>query len=334
MSQPLPGQSLDRFAGSVADCLDAFTVALFVVEAKSRRLRLRAFHSLSDSIIPGAVIGEGKGFISWVMKNQRLLHVPYFRRDSRTLGFYSADKGLKSFMAVPLPGRMGVLSADSRSRYAFSSKHERILEAQAVVACELLEAEKAAGLLDFYSSVLKWQMTEFDNCREALSGLLDLLGLDTAAVVHHLPGKQFLVVEELINRGDHHLLEGGIACSSLPGHEESVCRGPQDGCDCFNSILRDVKIGLNEGIAGWVVKHRTGILLERRHESERQGSLLCRDEPFRFGPVILGVFIPCRDQDIRADYGFVFSGDADMALWPSNITEIIEFLLKDVVPWH
>jgi len=135
----LPASYLNRVMGSVADCLDAFSACLFVSGVSGSSLRLKAFHSLSDSVIPGAVIEEGQGFISWVMKNQKPIHVPRFNRDSRTLGFYRDDAGLKSLLAVPLPGKAGVISVDSRSRFAFLPKHERILRSLGEAVLELLE---------------------------------------------------------------------------------------------------------------------------------------------------------------------------------------------------
>ncbi len=307
MRHPLPGQYLNRFLGSVADCLDAYTAALFVFEEKTRELRLRAFHSLSEAVMPGAVIGEGQGFVSWVMKNQRPVQVPRFRRDSRTLGFYQEDAGLKSFLAVPLPEKTGVLSVDSRSRFAFAVKHERILETMAVTVYELLNAEKTAGRLEFYSAVMEWQMRGRENFRRAVSGLLDILGLDTAIVVRHLGDSSFIVVEDVVNR------EGkGIDARKLRGE----------------------KAGLNEGMAGWVAKHESSILLERHQKSSKRGFLLRSGEPFTFGTVVAGVFCPSTGDGLGVDYCFIFSGEADTASWPPDILKILEFFLKGFVPWH
>ena len=307
MRHPLPGQYLNRFLGSVADCLDAYTAALFVFEEKTRQLRLRAFHSLSEEVMPGAVIGEGQGFVSWVMRNQRPVQVPRFRRDSRTLGFYQEDAGLKSFLAVPLPEKTGVLSVDSRSRFAFAVKHERILETMAAAAYELLNAEKTAGRLEFYSSVTEWQMRGHENSGQAVLELLEILGLDTAIVARHFGDRSFIVVEDVLDRAGK-----GIDCRRLRGE----------------------KVGLNEGMAGWVAKHESSILLERHQEGSKRGFLLRPGEPFSFGTVVAGVFCPSIGDGLGVDYCFIFSGEADTASWPPDVLKILEFFLKSFVPWH
>lgn len=307
MRHPLPGQCLNGFLGSVADCLDAFTAALFIFDDEKRGLRLRAFHSLSEAVIPGVVIRDGQGFVSWVMKHQRPVQVPRFRRDSRTLGFYQKDAGLKSFLAVPLPDKKGVLSVDSRSRFAFAVKHERILEAMAVTACELLNAEKAAGRLEFYSAVMEWQMRGHEDSRRAVSEFLGILGLDTAIVARHLEDRSFIVVVDVLERAGK-------------------------GLDA--RTLRGEKVGLHEGMAGWVVRHESSILLEGHQEGSKRSFLLRPNEPFSFGGVVAGVFCPSMGEGLGVDYCFIFSGETDTASWPPDILKILEFFVKGFVPWH
>ncbi|RUM91014.1 MAG: hypothetical protein DSZ23_01815 [Thermodesulfatator sp.] len=308
MSQPLPRQFLNNFMGTVADCLDAFTAALFVYEPETRRLCLNQYHSLSDNIVPRAVIEEGHGFVSWVMKNQRALQVPRFNRDSRTLGFYSTDVGLKSFLAVPLPEMAGVLCVDSRSRFAFAQKHERILESLARTAYNFMVAEKGSLQARFYSSILKWQMTSHEDRRTALESLAELLGFEVAIAARHLVGTSFVVIEDIVQKGD-------------ASHVAMKFQGE--------------KVPLGQGIAGWVARHESSILLERDSAQPRKGSLLVPDEPFMFGPVVAGVFCGNEGEDtLDVNYCFVFSGDADTSSWPGDILKVLEFLLKGRLPWH
>ncbi len=304
----MPASYLDKVMGSVADCLDAFSACLFVSGVSGSSLRLKAFHSLSDSVIPGAVIEEGQGFISWVMKNQKPIHVPRFNRDSRTLGFYRDDAGLKSLLAVPLPGKAGVISVDSRSRFAFLPKHERILRSLGEAVLELLDAEKSRALADFYSGIMKWQMTAFKSNGEAVRALLEVLGLDTVIVVRHLEDTSFYVVEDVVGRGR----PGGRSGKGLYGK----------------------RIPLGQGLAGWVVKHRSGILLDRRRKGTEPGLLLFPGETLDPGPVALGVFCPSEKEGLDVSYCFLFSGSADTSFWPADVVNMLEFLLKGMLPWH
>ncbi len=303
----MPAQYLNNFMGSVADCTDAFTAGLFVSEAGTARLRLRAFHSLSDAVIPDAVIGDGQGFLSWVMKNQRPIQVPRFNRDSRTLGYYSEDVGLKSFLSVPMPGRAGVICVDSRSRFAFAVKHERILESIASAALDLLEAERQKALAGFYSRIMRWQMTSFNGPGAAMEAFLDILCLETAVILRHLEGTSFLVVEDL--------------------RQKHVVRGPAVD-------IRGERIPLGQGMAGWVAKHRSSILMDRRSRGTEKRFILFPEEPLVSGPTVAGIFCPSGNRDLDVNYCFMFAGEADPSSWPPEFLEIMEFLLKGLVPWH
>ncbi len=303
----MPASYLNRFMGSAADCLDAFTAGLFVADSATGKLKLEAFHSLSDAVIPGAVIGEGQGFLSWVMKNQRPLQVPRFKRDSRTLGFYADDVGLKSFLAVPLPRQAGVICVDSRSRFAFSAKHERILESLGNAVVELLDAERSRAQADFYARVMQWQMKSFSGCKEAVAAFLEVLGLDAAVVVRHLEDTSFFVVEDVFRKGE-------------------PVRSTED--------LRGKRFPLGQGMAGWVAKHRSSLLLDRRKRDKEQGFILHPDEPLNPGPVVIGIFCPYKDHALVVNYCFLFSGPADISFWPDNIVNMLEFLLKGLLPWR
>jgi len=85
----------------------------------------------------------GSGLIGWVANHGRSIHVSPFDRDSTTLGVYSSDQHLKSFIGVPieLPGSesssgddaissglRGVLTCDSKKSFAFSKLQGKLLE--------------------------------------------------------------------------------------------------------------------------------------------------------------------------------------------------------------
>ena len=96
------------------------------LKKKSITLELAGFHTLSNDIISNCVIPKGDGLIGWVSKHKQAIHVSPFERDSRTLGTYSRDQSLKSFIGIPVQIpvgsqlQYGVIACDSKKSYAFS----------------------------------------------------------------------------------------------------------------------------------------------------------------------------------------------------------------------
>lgn len=129
-------QSLDeevlRAVKLVANVTDAFTSALFLVDDKKADvLRLKAFQSLSGSVIADAEFPIGAGLVGWVVKTGKSTQTSNFKADSSTLQFYAQDEDIKSFAASPLfdgDRVMGVLSVDSKKSYVFTEKMGKILD--------------------------------------------------------------------------------------------------------------------------------------------------------------------------------------------------------------
>jgi len=103
--------------------------------ADSSTLVLAGYHSLSSSVIVDCRLPRGAGLIGWVAKHNRSIHVSPFELDSRTLGIYSSDQQLKSFVGVPVAldhGRTtacaGVIACDSKKSFAFSKLQIKLLE--------------------------------------------------------------------------------------------------------------------------------------------------------------------------------------------------------------
>lgn len=99
-------------------------------------LELAGFHTLSTDIEETCFIPEDSGLIGWVAKHRRGIHVSPFEHDSRTLGIYKSDQGLKSFIGVPVdlsvsglgPKAVGVVCCDSKKSFAFSKLQGKLLE--------------------------------------------------------------------------------------------------------------------------------------------------------------------------------------------------------------
>ena len=108
----------------------------------SKKLEMLGGHSLSNAVIPNCKITCESGLIGWVAKHGRSIHVSPFEHDSRTLGVYSVDQLLKSFIGIPvnldfLPPSArgsadgplsGVIACDSKKTFAFSKLQGKLLE--------------------------------------------------------------------------------------------------------------------------------------------------------------------------------------------------------------
>lgn len=122
---------IQNMVGLAGNVMDAFTAALFLVDEKRNdRLYLKACQTLSDNVIPKAVIRHGHGLIGWVAKHERPANARNFRHDTKTLQFYATDENIKSFAAAPVMDGdrlLGVLSVDSKNEYVFTEKKIKIL---------------------------------------------------------------------------------------------------------------------------------------------------------------------------------------------------------------
>lgn len=107
-------------------------------EESNKFLIMGGYHSLSNDILEQCRVSRGVGLIGWVSKYSRSIHVSPFEHDSRTLGTYSTEQHLKSFIGIPIPlyngslegesEAVGVLCCDSKKSFAFSKLHGKLLE--------------------------------------------------------------------------------------------------------------------------------------------------------------------------------------------------------------
>lgn len=148
VSAPNPNlrQDLCRLARFGANISDAHSCLIFLPcgllnagmpgSRADSHLELAGFHSLATDLEETCFIPEGSGLIGWVAKHRRGIHVSPFEHDSRTLGIYRSDQGLKSFIGVPVdlsmdglgPKAVGVVCCDSKKSFAFSKLQGKLLE--------------------------------------------------------------------------------------------------------------------------------------------------------------------------------------------------------------
>lgn len=161
---------LSRLARFGANITDAFSCFIFLPsqlikknilagsKLKTNELVLTGYHSLCSEIFEHCSLEIGSGMIGWVAQNNKTLHIAPFDNDSRSLGMYRNDQGLKSFLAVPIPCNFvlddeqlkqtcGVIACDSKKSFSFSKLQCKLLEDLAYeisnsVRLTLLSSEK------------------------------------------------------------------------------------------------------------------------------------------------------------------------------------------------
>ncbi len=165
---------LARFGANIADAhsclifLPANLMAQLTCSPSSfghnnQELVIAGYHSLCSDIVKDFSVASGTGLIGWVAKHGRSIHVSPFEMESRTLGIYSTDQQLKSFIGVPINLTSqtsqgpcwGVIACDSKKSYAFSKPQGKLLEdlaAEVANTVQLLLSYSSQGQSD-----IAWQ---------------------------------------------------------------------------------------------------------------------------------------------------------------------------------
>lgn len=152
----------------VSNVFDAYTAALFLFDRDRNRLEVAAWHTLSKNFSPETTLSPGDGIVGWVAKNGRPVNVTHFDQDTGNLVFYSQNEEIKSFMAVPV-GDEGVLCIDSKSKYVFVEKDQKILAGMAEVLLDLARAVRTRRREKAYAKMLKLLYQVDKSAREMAS---------------------------------------------------------------------------------------------------------------------------------------------------------------------
>lgn len=259
MGSPLqPDMAIQGLIDLVSNTTDAHATVLFLSPAPGEPLRVAAYQSLSRNIDLDVRIGPGEGLIGYVHKNNEAINVDQFDLDTRRLLFYRVDESIKSFMAVPLPKARGVLAVDSKQRYLFTEKGQKILHqyARAVeTALENLDQARearawsdAAAMLRRLEGPLSQRPPAGPDFQTALMEIGAFLGTDLvmlAAVLPSDPGRYFLA----------------------------------DYRSVSNIRLQTGPWPLERGLAGWVIREKKPLVLDKAHFGTGKSYILYPEEP-------------------------------------------------------
>ncbi len=121
----------NRFLGLICSVFNAYSGVLFLKDEKNKnRYNLAGYFSLGDDKFSEYVDVSSKGVVSWIIKNKKPLLIANFERRSESIldYYYNGKKGdIKSFMGCPLKNGLGVLCVDSKNKFSFTEKDQKIL---------------------------------------------------------------------------------------------------------------------------------------------------------------------------------------------------------------
>ncbi len=304
MKKASAGSSLKKIINCALNSLNAHTCALFLIQ-KRQILGLKEYLSLSDFIIDNCTIEKDNGPVAWVMREQKGLSISKFKRDSRSLGYYSKDVGIKSFLAVPLPKKEGVLCADSKTRHFFTEKHQKILLNFADSIAVLLEAERVKKENTLLLEIINWQNRRFDDFKEILRATLELLNLEYCFICRYIQGKNFYVIK------------GGVS----------------KGKDIFFKF-RDKKFELGRGIGGWIFKNKSDMQMYLDGKNKHFSFIFDREEDIKDIDYVLGFFHPSKKQEIPIDHALIFCGKGLSFALKEGLIKSIKERISVEAPWH
>lgn len=243
----------------VSNVTEAFTAALFLYEDEAKeRLSLRAWQTLSKNVDEKAVLALSGGLIGWVAKTGEPVHLPRFDRDTKSLGFYTQDEEIKSFLAVPV-GQAGVLCVDSKQQYVFTEKDLKILRGFSEVFLHLVEGVETRRREKNYARMLSLLYRIEKTIRDVRS-----------------PGS---------------LIEAAIAeMKEFAGADLVAFTTPNQPRTRYRIEAVDGLAGLNfegtsfawdSGLVGWVYRQNKPLTLKRVNGNDRRSYIFSPDDPIK-----------------------------------------------------
>lgn len=130
---------IDRLTQLIFNIYEAYTVALFIRDRET--LRCISSVTFSHGFDKDRLISVEGTLPGWVIKHNQPLIIPNFDKDESTLGYYSGDEDIKSFMGYPM-GTDGIIVVDSKKKWVFTDKEKKILSGFAALINEEIEREK------------------------------------------------------------------------------------------------------------------------------------------------------------------------------------------------
>jgi len=265
----------------VCNVTEAFTTTVFLPDETGKTLHLRFHYSLGNSIIEKAAIPLGHGLVGWVAKNNLPVNIAPFKRDSRTLQFYSASEDIQSLLAVPFEAgnSVGVLCIDSKKHYSFTSRHQKIL----------------TGFADQFSRLLN-RTREMEKGLKIDHGTREMECLQQICEKIFFEQRKLNILERLTRLPTALLRYDGCAVSILSDDNKKFFILRSAGYDDLE--LNFLKVEKNASLVGLVLKKGAMLNYPQIKKKGRRIFIFQAHEPTLVVKSFLGVPLKCGNQVI------------------------------------
>jgi diguanylate cyclase (GGDEF)-like protein len=238
----------------IGNIADAFTCALFTIEPGGKELVLGEHFTLSHNLDSEVKIALGKGPIGLAAQTRKLQLIENFKENTSFLGIYKKTEDLKSFIALPViyGEKVAVLTIDTKERYQFSIKLQKILSEFAQQIAWSLESKNSDKLTS--SQPVLQEINSY--CRFLAESP------DRSSVANRLT----------------HIPTSLTPCPTIAvtWFEENQSDGRIIGHKGFSNDLSETKVSLGRGLVGSCAKNKSPLLLQI-HE-DRKVVIFSEDE--------------------------------------------------------
>lgn len=273
-----PNIILGHLIELIGNIADAYTCALFTMEPGGKNLVLSEHFTLSRNLEKGVKISIGKGPIGLAAQTRKSQLIENFDQNTRILGIYKKNEDIKSFIALPViySDQVAVLAIDTKERYQFSIKIQKILSEFAQQIAWNLEAKNS----DTSSSTQPILQEINSYCRFLAESP------DRSSVADRLT----------------QIPTSLIPCPAIAvtWFEENQSEGRIIGHKGFAHDLSETQVFLGKGLVGSCAKNKSPLLLQIHEgrksiifsENEKPESLQCAAAlPIQHGDTLYGVLL-------------------------------------------
>lgn len=253
----------NHFLSLICSVFDAYSGVLFLKDNKNKnRYNLAGYFSLGDNKFAEYIEDSGKGVISWIIKNERPILISNFdRRTDTILDYYSGENKIeiKSLMGCPLDSKLGALCVDSKNKFSFTEKDQKILHHFSKIIFslhnELYESKKLRIECDFYRSIqiIEGLKRDYQRWKDFLKSFLNTIVQST--------GFKYCLLVARDEKGEGYYIEDW----NIPIFS--------------NENLMNRKFPIESGVVGWVFKHGRSLI-----NSETKGKVILFDRNIKTKP--------------------------------------------------
>jgi len=295
---------IDQLIQLVAKTTDAFTTALFFHHPSDERYHLTSHCSLSKYVNPQFTFSEGEGYWGWVARHGRPLNISPFNHVYGPLAIYRRKEDVKSFLAVPLEGKRGVLSVDSKATYVFTDRIAKLL-------------------LDFGRMAVTLSLLEerFKQAKEAERFLLLLMSLEEASE----EGGREPELGGMLERCRRFFGAELIFWAESVRHSEEYYIKSVEGALKGHPFLNK-RLSVQDGLVGLTFRKGQAFFLEKLSSDSRKSFIFHPHEPL-FHEGALACLPVRKGQRISAVWGMVFLDSKTWSRYEMRTLGIISGLL-------